>query len=221
MLVALLETLPNHSTDFLDRTAANIWYGATQDMEWYDPDAVTTGNGTLQLRLDEFPNHNLQYRSGMLNSWNQMCFKGGVFEVSISLAGPSGVPGLWPGVWTMGNLGRPGYRATTEGVWPYTYDTCDIGITPNQSSPDGLSFLPGQKLSGCTCIGEDHPSPGTGRGAPEIDILEGSVDPNNKVGVITQSYQVAPFDVYYRPNAEFMQIPSYETTSVRFLSYEC
>lgn len=195
-------------------TAADLWYGATQDFEWYDPDAVTTGNGTLQLRLDAFPNHNLQYRSGMLNSWNQVCFKGGVFEVSVSLAGPAGVPGLWPGVWSMGNLGRPGYKATTDGVWPYTYSSCDIGITPNQSSPDGLSHLPGQKLSSCTCKGEDHPSPGTGRGAPEIDILEGSVDPNNRIGVVTQSFQVAPFDVYYRPNADFMQMPNYETTQM-------
>jgi len=195
-------------------TAPDIWYGATQDMEWYDPDAVTTGNGTLQLRLDAFPNHNLQYRSGMLNSWNQLCFKGGVFEVSVSLAGPAGIPGLWPGAWTMGNLGRPGYKATTEGVWPYTYNSCDVGITPNQSSTDGLSFLPGQKLNSCTCKGEDHPSPGTGRGAPEIDILEASVDPNNRIGVVTQSFQVAPFDVWYRPNSDFMQMPNYETTQM-------
>lgn len=74
-------------------TAPNIWYGATKDLEWYDPDAVTTRDGTLQLRMDEFRNHDLQYRSGMLNSWNQLCFKGGVFEVSVSLAGPAGVPG--------------------------------------------------------------------------------------------------------------------------------
>ncbi|CZR62244.1 related to KRE6 Glucan synthase subunit [Phialocephala subalpina] len=195
-------------------TAPNIWYGATQDLEWYDPDAVTTGNGTLQLRLDQFPNHNLQYRSGMLNSWNQMCFKGGVFEVSVSLAGPAGIPGLWPGVWSMGNLGRPGYKATTEGVWPYTYNSCDAGITPNQSSPDGLSFLPGQKLSSCTCKGEDHPNAGVGRGAPEIDILEASVDPNNRIGVVTQSFQVAPFDVFYRPNENFMAMPNYDTTQM-------
>ncbi|TAQ91052.1 hypothetical protein B7494_g586 [Chlorociboria aeruginascens] len=195
-------------------TAPNIWYGATGDMEWYDPDAVTTYGGTLQLRMDTFTNHNLAYRSGMLNSWNQLCFKGGIIEVSISLAGPSGVPGLWPGVWSMGNLGRPGYMATTEGIWPYTYNSCDAGITPNQSSIDGISYLPGQKLPSCTCPGEDHPSSGTGRGAPEIDILEASVSPVNKIGVVTQSYQVAPFDIWYRPNHEFMSIPNYNTTSM-------
>lgn len=195
-------------------TAPDIWYGATQDLEWYDPDAATTANGTLQFKLDWFPNHNLTFRSGMLNSWNQMCFKGGIFEVSVSLAGPAGVPGLWPGAWAMGNLGRPGYLSTTEGVWPYTYNSCDIGITPNQSSPDGLSQLPGQKLSSCTCAGQDHPSLGTGRGAPEIDILEGSVDPNNLIGVVTQSFQVAPFDIWYRPNNDFLQIPNYNTTQM-------
>ncbi|CAG8961126.1 hypothetical protein HYFRA_00002669 [Hymenoscyphus fraxineus] len=195
-------------------TGADIWYGATQDFEWYDPDAITTGGGTLQLRLDAFPNHGLQYRSGMLNSWNQLCFKGGVFEVGVSLAGPAGVPGLWPGVWSMGNLGRPGYKATTDGVWPYTYNECDAGITPNQSDSSGLSFLPGQKLASCTCKGSDHPNPGVGRGAPELDILEGSVDPNNRIGVVTQSLQVAPFDIFYRPNENFMAIPDYETTNM-------
>jgi len=195
-------------------TAQDLWYGATRDLEWYDPDAATTSDGTLVLQLDKFDNHNLQYRSAMLNSWNQICFKGGALEVSISLAGPAGTPGLWPGAWTMGNLGRPGYQASTEGVWPYTYDSCDAGITPNQSSTDGLSGLPGQRLPSCVCPGEDHPTPGKGRGAPEIDVIEGSVDPHNKLPLITQSYQVAPFDIWYRPNYDFLEIPNYNTTQM-------
>ncbi|MCJ1365413.1 hypothetical protein MMC16_004534 [Acarospora aff. strigata] len=195
-------------------TAPDLWYGATQDLEWYDPDAVTTSDGTLLLQLDKFPNHNLQYRSGMLNSWNQICFKGGALEVSMSLAGPAGTPGLWPGAWTMGNLGRPGYKASTDGVWPYTYDSCDAGITPNQSSTDGLSGLPGQRLPSCVCPGADHPTPGTGRGAPEIDVIEAGADPINKLPLVTQSYQVAPFDVFYRPNYDFLEIPNYNTTQM-------
>ncbi|UJO13308.1 Beta-glucan synthesis-associated protein KRE6 [Fulvia fulva] len=195
--------------------APDIWYGATQDLEWYDPDAVNTGGGTLQLQLDAFNNHGLQYRSGMLNSWNQLCFKGGVFEVSMSLPGPAGVHGLWPGAWTMGNLGRPGYLSTTEGMWPYTYDSCDTGITPNQSMTDGTSFLPGQRLPNCACYGEDHPTPGTGRGAPEIDIAEVSGDWGGLgVGVATQSFQVAPFDIFYYPNYEFMETPHYQFSFV-------
>ncbi|KAA6410038.1 MAG: glycoside hydrolase family 16 [Lasallia pustulata] len=195
-------------------TGANLWYAGTEDMEWYDPDAISTYDGTLILQLDKFPNHGLDFRSGMLNSWNQICFKGGALEVSISLAGPGGVPGLWPGAWTMGNLGRPGYQSTTDGVWPYTYNSCDAGITPNQSSADGMSMLPGQKLSSCTCPGADHPTPGTGRGAPEIDVIEASADPNLRIGVVTQSYQVAPYDIWYRPNYDFLEIPNYNTTQM-------
>lgn len=44
-----------------------------------------------------------------------------------------------------------------------------------------MSFLPGQRLSRCTCQGESHPGPvhsdGTyvGRSAPEIDVFEAQV----------------------------------------------
>jgi beta-glucanase (GH16 family) len=176
---------------------------------------IFIGDGVLMLQLDAFPNHGLQFRSGMLNSWNQLCFKGGVFEISASLPGPGGVHGLWPGAWTMGNLGRPGYLATTDGMWPYTYNDCDAGITPNQSQSDGLSYLPGQRLPSCSCKGEDHPTPGTGRGAPEIDIIEVSGDwAGMGVAVATQSFQVAPFDVNWYPNYEFMETPDYRLSFV-------
>jgi len=191
------------------------WYGATQDLEWYDPDAITTWDGALEIQMDSFRSHGLNFRSGMLHSWNQLCFKGGVFEVSVSLPGPAGVHGLWPGVWTMGNLGRPGYLATTEGLWPYTYNECDVGITPNQSIPDGTSGLPGQRLTSCGCPNSDHPSPGTGRGAPEIDIIEASGDWGGmSLGVATQSFQVAPFDVWWYPNYDFFETPDYSMSFV-------
>lgn len=173
--------------------ALDLYYAATHDLAWYDPDTVTTKNGTLQIRLDPFENHGLNYRSGMVQSWNKLCFKGGVLEVSTSLPGPPGVSGLWPGVWTLGNIARPGYKATTEGVWPYSYNTCDVGITPNQSSPNGVSLLPGQKLASCVCEGQDHPNHGTGRGAPEIDVLEATADRELSVGVVTQTLQVVRF----------------------------
>lgn len=53
------------------------------------------------------------------------------------------------------------------------------GGDPSQNGV--LSFLPGQRLSRCTCSGESHPGPvhsdGTyvGRAAPEIDIFEAQV----------------------------------------------
>ncbi|KAL6949049.1 beta-glucan synthesis-associated protein [Hanseniaspora vineae] len=196
--------------------APDIHYQATQDLEWYSPDAVITENGTLKLRLDAYENHDLFYRSGMVQSWNRMCFSQGKIEISANLPNYGQVTGLWPGLWTMGNLGRPGYMGTTDGVWPYSYSSCDAGITPNQSSPDGISYLPGQRLSACTCDGEEHPSPGIGRGAPEIDILEGEVSTNlyEGVGLASQSLQVAPFDIWYIPDYNFVEIYNFSVSSM-------
>jgi hypothetical protein len=71
-----------------------------------------------------------------------------------------------------------------------------VGTAPNQTlnglpvaatvngdptANGALSYLPGQKLSRCTCKGESHPGPvhsdGTyvGRAAPEIDVFEAQV----------------------------------------------
>ncbi|KAG1867668.1 beta-glucan synthesis-associated [Suillus subluteus] len=199
--------------------AVNIWYWSTEDQEWYDPAQITTSNGYLSIVMDQIPENDLPYRSGMLQSWNKFCFTGGYIEVSISLPGPNQeTQGYWPGAWTMGNLARPGYGATTDGVWPYSYDSCDVGTFPNQTEPDGsgpaaalqsnaskakynyeLSWLSGQRLSSCTCPGGDHPGPSVnvGRGAPEIDILEVE---HNKLGsgqVVSQSGQFAPFSHDY------------------------
>ncbi|PGG96947.1 hypothetical protein AJ79_09389 [Helicocarpus griseus UAMH5409] len=200
--------------------AVDIWYGVTQDLEWYDPDAVTTKNGKLEIRFDAFQNHGLNYRSGMVQSWNKLCFTGGRLEASISLPGRGDTSGFWPGFWAMGNLGRPGYAATTEGMWPYSYDNiCDAGITPNQSSTDGISFLPGMRLPACTCAGEDHPNPGKSRSAPEIDVIEASVHALDEtkpstVGDVSQSAQIAPFDVWYMPNFEFYELYNPKITAI-------
>ncbi|SJM82956.1 probable Beta-glucan synthesis-associated protein KRE6 [Zygosaccharomyces bailii] len=195
-------------------TAVNLNYDATHDLEWYDPDAATTKEGTLQLRMDAYKNHNLYYRSAMLQSWNKLCFTQGRIEASVNLPNYGRVTGLWPGMWTMGNLGRPGYLASTEGVWPYSYEECDAGITPNQSSPDGISYLPGQRLNACTCDGEDHPNQGTGRGAPEIDMIEGETDTYLGTGIASQSLQVAPFDIWYIPDYDYVEIYNFTTTSM-------
>jgi len=155
----------------------------------------------------------------MMSTWNKFCFTGGLIVTNVMLPGATNVFGLWPAVWTMGNLGRAGYGATLDGMWPYVYDSCDVGTTPNQTLNGGppaaltsgdkdgeLSFLPGQRLSRCTCPGESHPGPihssdgsYVGRSAPEIDIFEAQIGgPDGAhVGQVSQSAQWGPFNTGY------------------------
>ncbi|KAF8911821.1 beta-glucan synthesis-associated protein [Mucidula mucida] len=198
--------------------AVDLHYWQTNNMEWYDPAAVTTKDGNLVLTLSEKETHGLHYQGGLISSWNKFCFTGGYIETSVQLPGANNIVGLWPAVWTMGNLGRAGYGASLEGMWPYTYDACDVGTAPNQTidgKPEAartsgaesvnfeLSYLPGQRLSRCTCPGEDHPGPMhkdgsyVGRSAPEIDIIEGQVTGDPLRGQVSQSGQWAPFNEGY------------------------
>ncbi|KAF8500951.1 glycoside hydrolase family 16 protein [Russula emetica] len=188
--------------------AVDLHYWPTGDLEWYNPQAITTSGGSLVITLTEQNTHDLNFQSGMLQSWNKFCFTTGYVEVNLSLPGSVQSPGFWPAVWSMGNLGRAGYGATTDGMWPYTYETCDIGTLPNQTqngrpaAAAGLSYLPGQRLSACTCPGSDHPGPSVsvGRGAPEIDVLEAQIDVALGEGQVSQSLQVAPFNINYQFN---------------------
>jgi beta-glucanase (GH16 family) len=65
-------------------TAMDMYYYSTGDLEYYNPQSVTTAGGYLVINLTEVPdatqNHNLKYMSGMLQSWNQLCFTGGIVE---------------------------------------------------------------------------------------------------------------------------------------------
>ncbi|KAJ6475256.1 beta-glucan synthesis-associated [Mycena vitilis] len=241
--------------------AVDLWYGNTADLEWYDPSQIVTRDGNLVITMDSTTtteagqsigstapftideNHNQTYRSGMLQSWNKFCFTRGYIEVAVVLPGMNGnVQGFWPGAWTMGNLARPGYTATTDGAWPYTYDSCDVGTFPNQTLADHsgpqaalntsagsakynyeLSWLSGQKLSACSCPGSDHPGPdvSVGRGAPEIDILEAEKDKNAVAGqVVSQSAQFAPFthDYDYANDTDSWTV--YDTSLTRPNSYK-
>jgi hypothetical protein len=99
--------------------AVDLHYWQTNDVEWYNPRQATTKGGYLHLTMetaDPTTNHNLSYVSGMIQSWNKFCFTGGLIEVSVQLPGSSNQPGLWPAVWTMGNLGRAGFGASLDGM---------------------------------------------------------------------------------------------------------
>jgi hypothetical protein len=126
---------------------------------------------------------NFYYRGGMVQSWNKFCYQGGMIDVRVQLPGAvsaaSGNPDIsnglsypastikyypvWPGIWMMGNLGRAIFTASTARIWPFTYNECNDTVFDSQN----------QRISACN----DNPGHGLnanqGRGAPEIDILEG------------------------------------------------
>ncbi|KZV64186.1 glycoside hydrolase family 16 protein [Peniophora sp. CONT] len=200
--------------------AEDYHYWGTSDLEWYDPKAITTKNGALEITISQHAEHNLSYTGGLMSTWNSFCFTGGIIEAAVTLPGSPHLQGLWPAFWTLGNLGRVGYGATTDGLWPYSYDSY-YGTLPNQTlgdqppgaftpgggdqyADDHLSFLPGQRLSRCTCPGSDHPGPKhsgneyVGRAAPEIDIFESqAADKPGLPGNVSQSAQLAPMNDGY------------------------
>ena len=96
--------------------AVDLHYWSTNNMEWYDPSALVTKDGALQVTLSKKSIHNLNYQGGMMSTWNKFCFTGGLIEVSVRLPGANDILGLWPAVWSMGNLGRAGYGASLEGM---------------------------------------------------------------------------------------------------------
>ncbi|EEY58794.1 uncharacterized protein PITG_20894 [Phytophthora infestans T30-4] len=136
------------------------------------------------------------YRGAMVQSWNKFCYQGGMLEVRAQLPGvtdpDSGNPDValgedgkvqntkyyptWPGIWMLGNLGRAIFSASTNRMWPYSYNECDADV-----------FDPSfQRISACDSNPGYGLNPNQGRGAPEIDVLEGG-------GLaISSSLQIAP-----------------------------
>lgn len=124
---------------------------------------------------------------------------------------------------------------TFTGMWPYSYDSCDVGTFPNQTTKQGapasastggidggpLSFLPGQRLSACTCPGSDHPGPSvsTGRGVPEIDIFETQVDTSVMRGQVSQSFQTAPYNYQYNFANTTPETTIYDSSITLFNTY--
>jgi Beta-glucan synthesis-associated protein SKN1/KRE6/Sbg1 len=63
-------------------------------------------------------------------------------------------------VWMLGNLARASYVGSSDFVWPYSFNKCD---PRNRRS---------QEINACSRVNHYGLAPFTGRGSPEIDILE-------------------------------------------------
>jgi hypothetical protein len=138
------------------------------------------------------------FRSAMMQSWNKVCFTGGIIEAEVIMPGKHNVGGLWPAFWMLGNLARHTYVGSSEHIWPWSATTC------TKKSFDSQLF------SGCDSVAHYGMETGVGRGAPEIDIFEvqpGPVKANtgafkeSSVGqpFMSSSFQVAPGRSNQRP----------------------
>ncbi|TYZ61526.1 hypothetical protein PybrP1_006850 [[Pythium] brassicae (nom. inval.)] len=175
-------------------------------------------------RPPSFQNVTFFYRAAMLQTWNKFCYQGGMIEMRVQLPGAvskeSGNPDYgkspnarttandfyptWPGLWLMGNLGRAIFSASTQRMWPFSYNQCDERVFPSYN----------QRISACNPNPGHGLNPFQGRGAPEIDILEGG-----GVG-ISSSIQIGPGfpPKYRRPDANLSIDIGYPTC---FYSQDC
>ncbi|KAG9062003.1 hypothetical protein KI688_006723 [Linnemannia hyalina] len=159
---------------------------AMKTLENYSSDQVTTKNGQLEITLQRDParpspsgakfqkrdgssSGAWKYTSGMLQSWNKMCFQGGILEVAVSLPGSPTKAGLKPRVFVLGNLARYGYPASMAGVYPSSSSSSSTSSFTKCNPTSTNSTV--QRLNGCSSVTDTtlgHKS----RGAPEMTLLE-------------------------------------------------
>ena len=143
-------------------------------MQFYNSSNVETVNGSLVMRTTlgktawtrydhikkQWKSTETFFKSGMMQSWNKFCFTGGIIEVDVTFPGHPYVGGLWPAVWMLGNLGRATYEASTNNIWPWSYNQCN------------RHYQDKQLISACNAQNHFGMHPHQGRGATEIDIIE-------------------------------------------------
>lgn len=54
-------------------------FRGTNNLEWYSPDMVSTSNGYLNITLAKQKWRDMDYKGGLIMSWNKFCFTGGYF----------------------------------------------------------------------------------------------------------------------------------------------
>jgi len=171
----------------------------------------TTIDKTEWTRFDsakkEYKNEDANFKSGMVQSWEKFCFTGGIVEVDVILPGDPFIGGLWPAIWMLGNLGRATYEASTNNLWPWSFDKCDRDLQP------------AQLISACNEQNHFGMHPFQGRGATEIDLLEVMTgyskdplegpDPDMLYPYSDMTLQVAPGVTTNRPQC--CKLPLYES----------
>ncbi len=81
-------------------------------------------------------------------------------------------------VWMLGNLARATYVGSSDYMWPYSYNRCD--------SRTRIS----QEIDACAKVNHYGMQAYTGRGAPEIDIIEAM---QGEAGKLPSTYIQRPY----------------------------
>lgn len=158
----------------LDKSDDDASSAGGGSLQFYNSTSVRTENGMLRIstglakttwvRYDEvkkvWKHEQTNFTSGMVQSWEKFCFTGGIVEIDVIFPGEPYIGGLWPAVWMLGNLGRATYEASTNNIWPWSYNKCDRELQQAQT------------ISACNNQNHYGMHPNQGRGATEIDIAE-------------------------------------------------
>ena len=177
-------------------TASNtLSYDAFGD-SFMHPGMLEARNGSLHVSAAKVKFESADYVGGQLTSWNRVCFQGGYLEVRFKPAtnvngdplDGYGMDGLWPALWTMGNLLRDNYMIRNRHIWPYSYSDC--------ACPGGFfwGIGRGQEISGCSGRGDYGLNPFQGRGAVEFDLLETTKCKHFDTSISMEIYGVDPSD---------------------------
>mmetsp|Transcript_14243 Transcript_14243/g.17870 ORF Transcript_14243/g.17870 Transcript_14243/m.17870 type:complete len:453 (-) Transcript_14243:1804-3162(-) len=177
---------------------------------------TTTSDTTLWLGWNPYMKHyqqmNKTFRSGMVSGWNKFCFTGGKIEINAKLPGKATTGGLWPAIWMLGNLGKPTFESSTNLVWPWSYDKCNMDL------------IEAQEISACKNTHHYGMQQNKGRGSTEIDIIEVMAGQEKDISgtsismpYFSSTLQVAPGITKNRPN--FGVPPEPDQTWYRGMEY--
>ena len=158
----------------LDKSDDDASSAGGGSLHFYNSSSVTSEDGRLKIKSsikkkewEHYDATKKKYRkitkyfdSGMVQSWNKFCFTGGILEVDLIFPGDPTIGGLWPAAWMLGNLGRATYEASTNMIWPWSYNTCNRELQEPQ------------QISACNKQNHFGLNEYQGRGATEIDIVE-------------------------------------------------
>lgn len=177
-------------------TAVNIRDTTNMGQHFFLPQAVQVDKGNLIITTSK-PKHRYRgtkYVSGSVQTWNKFCYTGGYVEVRAILPGKWGIPGTWPAIWLMGNLGRAPFPGSLEDTWPWSFDVCAPFIEKGQKVK--------QKINACGNLTDKHDkgsyperyglNPFQGRGASEIDVIEAQIKARDEPAYISTSLQIRP-----------------------------